>query len=377
MKICQSISSISRIAAGVSGFVLPLSQHLANLNVTIKVLGLADEHSSADLSLWLPLKPILLINRIKSFGYSKDFKITLDALGPSLIHQHGLWMYPSLAIFKWAKKNKIPRIVSPHGMLETWAWKHKNWKKRPLWYLWEKQNLQTATAVHVTSKQEMWGVRERGITSPIAIIPIGIEIPEIPLSAQHPLDKKTILFLSRIHPVKGLENLLNAWNKVKRDDWQLVIAGTGDADYISNLHGLVEKLGLSHDCLFKDAVYGEEKWQLMTNADLFVLPSHSENFGIVIAEALACQVPVITTKGTPWEGLIEHNCGWWLDTGVEPLVEALNNAMQLSSEQRQLMGLQGKQYMQQAFNWQESAIKMKMLYEWALNKNDKPDFVYL
>ena len=171
--------------------------------------------------------------------------------------------------------------------------------------------------------------------------------------------------------------MLNAWNKVKRDDWQLVIAGTGDADYISNLHGLVEKLGLSHDCLFKDAVYGEEKWQLMTNADLFVLPSHSENFGIVIAEALACQVPVITTKGTPWEGLIEHNCGWWLDTGVEPLVEALNNAMQLSSEQRQLMGLQGKQYMQQAFNWQESAIKMKMLYEWALNKNDKPDFVYL
>ncbi len=133
MKICQSIFSISRIAAGISGFVLPLSQHLANLNVTIDVLSLADEHSITDLSLWHPLQPILLKNRIKSFCYSEDFKVTLGAMVPSLIHQHGLWMYHSLAIFKWAKKNRIPKIVSPHGMLETWCWEHKSWKKRPVW----------------------------------------------------------------------------------------------------------------------------------------------------------------------------------------------------------------------------------------------------
>ncbi|WP_262964911.1 glycosyltransferase [Methylobacter psychrophilus] len=379
MKICQSISSISRIAAGVSGFVLPLSQHLVKLNVTVDVLSLADEHSITDLPLWYPLQPSLLKNYIKSFGYSKDFKAALDAMYPSLIHQHGLWLYPSLAIFKWTKKNRAQRVVSPHGMLETWAWRHKNWKKRPIWYLWEKRNLQTAAVIHVTSEQEMRGVRERGITSPIAIIPIGIDVPDILVKSnlKHPAAKKTILFLSRIHSVKGLENLIHAWHKVKRDDWQIIIAGPGDADYIGNLRGLVEKLGLSAYFLFKEAVYGDDKWQLITNADLFVLPSFSENFGIVIAEALACQVPVITTKGTPWEGLIEHNCGWWIDVGVEPLAEALNNAMQLSSEQRQLMGQRGKQYMQQAFNWQESAIKMKMLYKWVLTKNNKPNFVYL
>jgi glycosyltransferase involved in cell wall biosynthesis len=224
MKVCQSISSISRVAAGVSGFVLPLSQHLAALNMTIEVLSLADEHSGEDLPQWQPLVPTLLKHRLKPFGFSEKYKAALDVMQPAVIHQHGLWMYPSFAVFNWAKNNNIPHIVSPHGMLETWSWNHHHWKKKPIWQLWKKNNLNTAAAIHLTSAQEMHSIRARGITAPVAVIPIGIDITDTSSISKPPASasKKTLLFLSRIHPVKGLENLLHAWQQVKHPDWQLI-----------------------------------------------------------------------------------------------------------------------------------------------------------
>ena len=139
----------------------------------------------------------------------------------------------------------------------------------------------------------------------------------------------------------------------------------------------MQKLGLTDYFIFKDALYGDDKWSLMANADVFVLPSFNENFGLVIAEALACQVPVITTTATPWEGLLTHDCGWWVEVGVEPLIKALNEVTQLTAEQLKSKGKNGRVFVENEFNWQESALKMKSLYEWAALKTDKPAFVYL
>jgi len=188
--------------------------------------------------------------------------------------------------------------------------------------------------------------------------------------------KKTMLFLSRLHPVKGLENLIRAWFQVQPRGWQLIIAGNGESGYQAKLQEKVYELGLQQDILFENGVYGEEKWNLICKADVFILPSLNENFGIVIAEALACGVPVITTTETPWQGLREHNCGWWVDVGVKPLVNAITEASQLSNEQLISMGNRGKQYVSREFNWQETSIKMKVLYKWILDGGAKPDFVY-
>jgi len=375
MKVCQSVSSISRSGAGVSGFLLPLSQNLLKSNVDIGILSLEDEYSALDSGLWQPMQLIVLKNYIKSFCFSVGFIKALNSIDPSLIHQHGVWTYPSFPVLKWSQSHRVPRIISPHGMLEPWAWKHKNWKKKPIWNLWEKHNFETAAAIHVTSEQEMNSVRMMGVNTPVAIIPIGVEIPSF-IKKDNCNIKKTIVFMSRIHPKKGLENLILAWNQIKHSDWQVIIAGPGEESYIAELVSLVHKLGLENQVLFKDAVYGDEKWELIANADLFVLPSFSENFGIVIAEALCCEVPVITTTATPWQGLIDRNCGWWIELGIEPLVDALREAIALSTEQRKLMGRRGREYMEQSFSWHECAQKMKDLYDWVLNKNDKPDFVY-
>jgi len=123
--------------------------------------------------------------------------------------------------------------------------------------------------------------------------------------------------------------------------------------------------------------FGESKLATYHRADLFVLPTYSENFGIVVAEALSCGIPVITTKGTPWEELNSCNAGWWIELGVEPFVEALKQSMQLSDEERQVMGQNGRSLVEEKYSIESVAAKMIRLYTWILKGGEKPEFVYL
>lgn len=126
---------------------------------------------------------------------------------------------------------------------------------------------------------------------------------------------------------------------------------------------------------FIGSVADKDKWKLYRRADLFVLPTHSENFGIVVAEALASGLPVITTKGAPWAELEKHQCGWWVDIGVEPLAKALNQAINLSPEERQTMGQCGRQLIEQNYSWDKIGKEMLAVYEWILGGDNQPDCV--
>jgi len=185
----------------------------------------------------------------------------------------------------------------------------------------------------------------------------------------------TALFLSRIHPVKGLLNLVAAWDRLRPAGWRMVICGPDEGGHLEQVKRTVAKVGLSSAFEFKPAVYGLEKNALCASADLFVLPSFSENFGLVIAEALACGVPVITTKGTPWEELHTRQCGWWIDIGVEPLVAALREAMALSDEQRKVMGQRGRRLVEENYSWPKIGADMKAVYEWVLRSGPRPDCI--
>jgi glycosyltransferase involved in cell wall biosynthesis len=123
--------------------------------------------------------------------------------------------------------------------------------------------------------------------------------------------------------------------------------------------------------------FGEAKLAAYHRASLFVLPTYSENFGIVVAEALACGIPVISTHGTPWQDLETHGCGWWIPTGVEALIETLTQALQLPEEQLIAMGTKGQQLVQNKYSMESVASQMLELYNWILNKGNKPEFVYL
>ena len=301
-----------------------------------------------------------------------------------VIHDHGLWLPTNHAAAYAGRVLNVPRIVSPRGMLTAWALSHRGLKKRLAWWLYQRRDLQSADVLHATSADEAKAFRSAGLTQPIAMIPNGVDLPPLSrrssaktdasLSTRHsPL--RTLLFLGRIHPVKGLMDLIAAWSCVKPTGWRVVIAGGDEDGHVEELKAEISKLKLETSFEFVGPVEGEAKWELLHGADLFVLPSHSENFGIVIAEALACGVPVITTRGTPWGNLVTQRCGWWTEIGSEPLAAALREATALSDEARREMGRRGRGLVEVLFSWQGIAAQMFSVYRWMLGAGTKPDCV--
>lgn len=293
-----------------------------------------------------------------------------------IIHNHGLWLMPNVYAGRIAAKARKPLIVSPRGMLAPEALRFSARKKKLFWSLFQERAVAHAAAWHATSAEEARDIRAFGVAAPLAIIPNGIDLTSTIADHEAARSERTVLFLSRIHPKKGLKNLISAWSQVvaQRPYWQLVIVGPDENGHRAELEAQVARAGVS-SVRFLDAVYGEDKANLLTSADLFVLPTKTENFGLAVAEALAAGVPAIVTKGAPWSGLESEGCGWWIDQGVEPLTAALLEATALSPAVRREMGSRGRAWMARDFGWDSIAARMVQVYAWCLGKGDRPDCV--
>ena len=294
-----------------------------------------------------------------------------------MIHNHGIWLPLNHHVSVTARRFGLPLIISPRGMLEPWARNFRSWKKTIAWHIYQCQDLKTACVLHATSEQEAINLQILGLKIPIAIIRNGVLIPKLNYQQKKACNKKTALFLSRVHPKKGLINLVRAWAKINADDWQVIIAGPDEEGHTDEVEREIRSHGLTDTFKLIGAVGDQNKWELYRSADLFVLPTHSENFGIVIAEALASGIPVITTKGAPWAELIEYECGWWVDAGVEPLAKALAEAINLSTEERQAMGQRGRQLVEQNYCWDNIGLEMVSVYEWIVGGGTPPDCVVI
>lgn len=297
-------------------------------------------------------------------------------------------MFPNLYARQAAKRNQLPLVISPRGMLEAWSLNRSQLQKRVAWCLYEKENLLNATAFHATSIDELHSIRRLGFTQPIALIPNGVSVPsltQIPprdaLTRRFPelANKRWLLFLSRLHPKKGLDTLLRVWQTLHAQfpDWHLVIAGPDLIGYQANLIDLTVQLNLQHRVTFTGMLSGNDKAIALSHAQLMVLPSHSENFGIAIAEALAYAVPVITTKGTPWQDLHKYDCGWWIENNAQTLANTLIEAMQLSDWERRSKGQNGRQWMIEQYSWSAIAQSMSKVYQWILSGGNPPASVNL
>ena len=157
-------------------------------------------------------------------------------------------------------------------------------------------------------------------------------------------------------------------------EWRLRIVGPDNGGYLAQMRALASDLGLKR-VEFSGAVYGRHKWQVYRDADLFVLPTYSENFGMAVAEALAAGIPAIVSKGAPWEGLETHGAGWWIDIGFDPLVECLKKALGQSACELTTMGLRGRTWMEHEYSWQCIGRQMAETYRWVLHGGDKPGWV--
>lgn len=385
IKVTHVTSSVSRLAGGLLDCVRLLSKSLVEEGaIQQQVLGLEDSKTALDLPMWAPIRvsPLRVVGPA-AIGYAPRMGQELCASKPDLVHLYGLWKYPSVAVNTWFSKTHGPYLISPQGMLEPWALRRSHTRKWFAMLLFQRDCLDNAACLHATAPMEVESIRAAGFKNPIALIPNGVEMPpgeqnrsiEQKAAARLTAGMRKMLFLSRIHPKKGLLNLIEAWRQLAPSGWQLVVVGPDEIGHLAEVRRAVQKAGLERCVEFPGAAWGPARWQFYRDADLFVLPTFSENFGIVITEALACGIPVITTNGAPWEELRTHSCGWWIDIGVEPLIQALREAMELSDAQRYEMGRHGRSLVAAKYMWPGIAQNMKSVYEWMLGRGPKPDCV--
>jgi glycosyltransferase involved in cell wall biosynthesis len=259
-------------------------------------------------------------------------------------------------------------------MLEPWALKKSFIRKIYFHFIIGYQSFKKASCIRATSLLEAKSIKKLFKKKTIVIIPNAVKIPKIKLKYIKNNKKKKfrLLFLSRMDKKKGIEEILRAWKCLEKKylDWELLLCGH-DNKYKSEMINLASDLKLKK-VLWYSYVAGKDKERMYLSSDLFILPSYSENFGLVVAEALAHGLPVITTKKTPWISLNKNKCGWCVDLTVKKLVQTLENAMELTSKERFLMGKRGRNFVEQNFSSTSVAIKMQKVYKWILKKGPRP-----
>jgi glycosyltransferase involved in cell wall biosynthesis len=286
-----------------------------------------------------------------------------------VVHLHGTWS-PVLAIAGFVAHSKsIPFIVSPHGCLEPWAIGHRKFKKQVALAVYQRRVLKNASLLVATAGQELESIRALDLDGPVAVLPNGVDLIAEPKKLSGKVRK--ILFLSRIHPKKGLRDLVMAWERVKRPGWRVVIAGPSEGGHEDEIKSLIRKRGLEEDFDFPGLVSGEQKERCFAEADVFVLPTYSENFGIAVAEALARGIPVITTTGAPWQELETHQCGWWVAPGVDGVAAGMKDAMNMSRDGLAKMGARGKRLIEEKYAWDQIGRDALHASEWMLQREGK------
>lgn len=372
MKLVHVVPHIDQEAAGPSYSVPRLCQALAALGHDVELSCLAAKGAIPGVRLdqhreW----PIL-----QRFAISSSHAIALarKAKQVDVIHNHSLWSMVNVAA-GWVVPGRHAKLVtSPRGTLSPWALGRTRALKRMLMPL-QWRALSRADLLHATSEVELQEIRAMGLRAPVAVIPNGIDVPE-------QMDRvtngavRTLLFLSRLHPTKGLDNLLQAWRELENahPDWRLVVAGRGEAPHVRAVEQLAIELKLQR-IDFPGPLYGDVKARAYRQADVFVLPTHSENFGMVVAEALAHGCPAVVSRGAPWSGLVSEGCGWWVGNDVASLVQALDTTMRCSQDDLRAMGLRGRAWMARDFGWDSVAQRMEDAYGWMLGQMPRPVFV--
>ena len=285
--------------------------------------------------------------------------------GASVVHLHGLWDAGTFTAAELVRRRSLGFVVSPRGMLESWALHHK-WLKKKVFLVGYLNGLLTAAdLLHATSESEADSLRALGFRQPIAVVPNGIDCtPALPRPDARAAGPRRLLYLGRLHEKKGLENLLRAWALVRPANWCLSIAGIDEDGYAARLRTLAAALDLEPSVEFPGPKLGAEKWRYLASGMAFVHPSFSENFGIVVAEAMAAGLPVIATVGTPWQMLPVERCGWWVHPTPEALAGAIRELTAADAPTLWTMGTRARAFASVAFDWKTIGREMADCYEW-------------
>ncbi len=401
MKIVSAnlIHSVSRNGGGLYESVRRLVQTLEQEDVGVGVFGCADENTGADVGLWSPaevhiFKPVWP----EAFGYSPGYLEEMEAYSPNLIHTHGIWLYPSMAARCYSLQTGAPTMISAHGMLDPWAVNHSRWKKVIAYLLYEQAHLENATCLRALCQSEANSIRSLGLKNPVSIIPNGIDLPEkmpegpAPWAGRVPEGRKVLLYLGRIHPKKGLPELIRAWATISKEigsignEWMLVISGWDQGGHENELKEICRQEGVSWDdlrtpesgqsagaaVLFAGPQFNEAKARAYYNSSAFVLPSYSEGLPMVVLEAWAYHLPVLITQECNLPEGFAAGAAIQITPHAPAIVEGLRRLFEMSEAERDLMAQRGRELILHKFNWRSIAREMKEVYHWMLGGGVAP-----
>ncbi len=312
-----------------------------------------------------------------AFGYLPGLSQTLEAERLDLVHTHGLWMYPSVACLRWSERRR-PYVVSPHGMLDPWALRNSRWKKKVAGWLYENRHLRGAACLHALNAAEAESMRRCGLRNPICVIPNGVDLPtEVP-AREDGRQNRTLLYLGRLHPKKGLPQLVEAWSLVRKEakesGWQLVIAGWDQIGHESELKATTSRLGLTSAIRFAGPQFGAEKDACFKEASAFILPSLSEGLPMTILEAWAWRLPVVMTPQCNIPEGSETGAAIMIEHKADSIAAGLRRLFAMNDSERAAIGERGRQLVECRFQWPSIAQKMDSVYRWILGSS-RPDTV--
>ncbi|MDX2109933.1 MAG: glycosyltransferase [Verrucomicrobiota bacterium] len=397
----QLLYWLSRSGGGISQAVRALSQSLEDSGARPSIVGLDDPFWSDDARQWQGLETKALPwSGPRAFGWCPKLPGTLAEAKPDLIHTHGLWMYYSLAADRYCERAKCPSIISPHGMLEPWALANSSWKKKLAGMAYEQHHLRNASCLHALNVQEMESIRAFGLKNPVAIIPNGVSLPDAP--AAQPVNAKNkshphkLLFLGRIHPKKGLKELIDGWHLWRQqqplaaEDWLLEIVGWDDGGHLDALIlQAQEHFGSEHVTLpgqqpnaathvaFGGAKFGEEKEATFRGASAFILPSYSEGLPMAVLEAWSHGLPVLMTDACHLQQGFDVNAAISLNPTATSIAHATEHLTSIPDQERHAMGARGRQLVLESYSWDRVAKSMQSVYRWTLGGGQRPDCVVL
>lgn len=358
MRVLHVTESLGEAFGGLSKTILDISSEMTRQGHEAGVI-------SSDELVPPPIKsPSYLRKVIQRFRTSRRLsrRIAESVSSSDVVHVHGLWRMHNIYAARSAAKAGVPLVVSTHGMLSPDALRISAQAKRLAWWVFQRGLLKSAAAIHVTSVQEQLDVTRKRVGPKVFMIPHGLDFSE--LEQHRGARKNVILFLGRIHPIKNLELLVDAWGDLSgaavAEGWELWIVGSGEPEYVTGLRARAK--AKCQNVKFMGSISSPKKELILATASVLILPSASENFGLVVLEALAQATPVICSTGTPWQQVVDQGCGLWVEPTQYCLGAAMSWFLSQPADARCSMGRSGQVWVRNDFNLNSTVGDILALY---------------
>lgn len=378
LKILYALPSLSRKFTGVYEVSKNLGLELHKLGIGVEVHSLIDEFTKDDSFSWIPIEPKLYSAMgLEKIGYNSTFLNGLIKSDSNVGHIHSLWSYTTIALYKWAINKNKPYLFTSNAYLFESALNNSKLKKIIARILIFDRIIHKAECIQVNTINEYQRVRKLGFKNPICVIPNGVNLPDLKVKSMPPWhhnketnNKKILLYLSRIHPQKGLDKLVDAWKELKGNqqiqDWHLVIVGFDfkNSSFESGIINFVKSNNLSSCITLLSGQFGKSMDACYANCDAFILPSYNEGSSIAALNAMAFSKPSLITPGCNIPNSFSTKSAIEIQANKDSIILGIIKLLSMSNEEKSLMGENARKLVEENFSWKFISLQIIDIYKW-------------